>query len=145
MRAELVDTSGNRFLTITLDDRNQWIQANWQGSLTEVAVKAGMQAYTEALEEADYNALLIDTRSAEGCWSHSLDWALNVWAPQAAAAGLQYYALVVNPASLKAASTDGFYAQVQWFEAEVFADLATARAWLRRKRYLKENNSYLHS
>ncbi|GGK73611.1 hypothetical protein GCM10011405_22150 [Rufibacter glacialis] len=125
---------GNVYLTISLDHDNQWIQATWQGYSTPEAVRTGMEAYTETLEEADYNAMLIDTRSMVGSWSHSLEWTLEEWAPEAAKAGLQYYAMVVNPETFAEATADAFYANVESFEAEVFADLATARAWLRRCR-----------
>ncbi|WP_181304871.1 STAS/SEC14 domain-containing protein [Rufibacter sp. XAAS-G3-1] len=144
MRSELVNAFGNVYLTISLDHENQWIQASWQGYSTPEMVRSGMEAYTEALEKADYNAMLIDTRDMVGSWSHSLDWTLEEWSPQAAKAGLQYYALVVKPETFAEATADAFYANVQSFEAEVFADLATARAWLRRSRLQrKETRDYL--
>lgn len=134
MKTELVNAFGNIFLTISLDDYNQWIQACWHGYSTEEAVKQGMEAYTETLEAADYSAMLIDTRSMIGSWSHSLEWTLNEWAPKAAKAGLRYYAMVVKPETFAESTADSFYANVQYFEAEVFQDMATAEAWLRRHR-----------
>jgi hypothetical protein len=124
-----------------LDHENQWVQATWHGYSSEEAVRTGMEAYTEALQQADYSDMLIDTRAMVGSWSPSLEWSLEEWAPQAAKAGLRHYALVVDPESFAEATADAFYTQVRGFEAEVFSDLATARAWLRRMRVQSEANS----
>ncbi|MGV3540568.1 MAG: STAS/SEC14 domain-containing protein [Rufibacter sp.] len=134
MTTELVNAFGNVFLVITLDHENQWIQATWQGYSTEESVRTGMEAYTQALEDEEYSSILVDTRAMVGSWNHSLEWTLQEWVPQAAAAGLHYYALVVNPETLAEATADAFFSQVQAFEADVFADMATARAWLRKQR-----------
>jgi hypothetical protein len=143
MRSELVNAFGNVYLTISLDHENHWIQATWQGYSTPEAVKSGMEAYTKALEAADCNAMLIDTRAMVGSWSHSLEWTLEEWSPQATKAGLQYYALVVTPETFAEATADAFYAQIESFEAEVFADLATARAWLRKSRLPRKETNFL--
>ncbi|RNI26929.1 SpoIIAA family protein [Rufibacter latericius] len=145
MRSDLVNAFGNVYLTISLDHENRWIQATWQGYSTPETVRSGMEAYTKALQEADYSDMLIDTRTMVGSWNHSLDWTLEEWAPQAAKAGLRHYALVVNPETFAEATADAFYANVQSFKAEVFADLATARAWLRRSRLLPKETSYSFS
>ncbi|MBC3539563.1 STAS/SEC14 domain-containing protein [Rufibacter sediminis] len=134
MRSELVNAFGHVYLHILVDYDNHWIQATWQGYSTPDTVKAGMEAYTEALEEANCHAMLIDTRDMVGSWSHSLEWTLEEWAPKAARAGLQFYALVVKPETFAEATADAFYASIKSFEAEVFSDLATARAWLRQRR-----------
>ncbi|MFB9862939.1 STAS/SEC14 domain-containing protein [Rufibacter immobilis] len=146
MRSELVNAFGHVYLQILADPDNHWIQATWQGYSTPEAVRTGMEAYTEALEEANCHAMLIDTRDMVGSWSHSLEWTLEEWAPKAAQAGLQFYALVVKPETFAEATADAFYASVTSFEAEVFADLATARAWLRQRRlHQKQRDSYQFS
>ncbi len=118
--------------------------ATWQGYSTQEAIKKGISAYTEALQDAGYSDILIDTRAMVGSWNHSLDWVLEHWVPQAAAAGLQHYALVVKPETFAEAAADIFYEHVTAFEAEIFADMATARAWLRKQRLL-QNMAQLQS
>ncbi|QHL88219.1 STAS/SEC14 domain-containing protein [Nibribacter ruber] len=142
MRTELVNAFGNTFLTITQDHENRWIRADWQGYSTEEAIKTGMTAYTQALEQSHLHAMLIDTRQMAGSWSHSLDWMLEEWAPQAARAGLQYYALLVEPESFAEASADAFYEQVRYFKAKVFEDLESAENWLQRRSNWLQSRSY---
>ncbi|AMM50946.1 hypothetical protein TH61_06775 [Rufibacter sp. DG15C] len=142
MKTELVNAFGNVFLTITLDHENRWITAKWQGYSTEESIKTGLEAYTQALESADFHSMLIDTRAMVGSWHHSLGWMLEEWAPQAARAGLQYYAMVVEPESFAEASADSFYEQVRYFKAKVFEDLESAKNWLMRRANWFQSRAY---
>ncbi|ALI98953.1 STAS/SEC14 domain-containing protein [Rufibacter tibetensis] len=144
MRSELVNTPNDMLLSISVDEENHWIVATWQGDPTPEAIRNGMEAYLETLVEAHYDAVLIDTRSMDGVRSFATYWALEEWVPKAVEAGLHYYAVVVNPETFAEAAADDFYANISSFEAEVFADLATARAWLRRCRLQqKQADGYL--
>lgn len=103
---------------------------DWIGYLTADSIRAGAQAYTDALAKSGFSCVLNDTRSVRGPWDHSMDWVINVWAPNAAAAGLKHFAMVSTPESLADGSAANFYAQLTAFQAEVFDNLSSARSWL---------------
>ncbi len=132
MIQELKSPTGRVFITIETDRENRWIAVNWIGYLTAESIKAGAHAYTTALAESGFSCVLNDTRSVRGPWDHSLDWVINEWAPNAAAAGLKHFAMISEPASLADGSAAKFYAQLTAFQAQVFSELAPARTWLRQ-------------
>ena len=130
MIQELKSPTGRVYLTIDTDTANRWILVDWIGYLTADSIRAGAQAYTDALTKSGFSCVLNDTRSVRGPWDHSMDWVINVWAPNAAAAGLKHFAMVSTPESLADGSAANFYAQLTAFQAEVFDNLSSARAWL---------------
>lgn len=130
MIQELKSPTGRVYLTIDTDTTNRWILVDWIGYLTADSIRAGAQAYTDALAKSGFSCVLNDTRSVRGPWDHSMDWVINVWAPNAAAAGLKHFAMVSTPESLADGSAANFYAQLTAFQAEVFDNLSSARAWL---------------
>ena len=130
MIQELKSPTGRVYLTIDTDTVNRWISVDWIGYLTADSIKAGAQAYTDALAKSGFTCVLNDTRSVRGPWDHSMDWVINVWAPNAAAAGLKHFAMVSTPESLADGSAANFYAQLTSFQAEVFENLSSARSWL---------------
>ena len=132
MIKELQSPTGRVYLTIDTDTANRWVFTDWMGYLTAESIRTGAAAYTAALATSKFNCVLNDTRSVRGPWDHSMDWVINTWAPDAAAAGLKYFALVSTPESLADGSAANFYAQLTAFHAEVFDNLSTARAWLLR-------------
>lgn len=114
------------------DFQNRWIAVEWKGYLTSDNVKTGAGAYTAALAESGYRCVLNDTRAVLGPWEHSMDWVINTWAPNAAQAGLQYFAMITTPESMADASAATFYQQLRAFKAEVFSDPEAAKNWLRQ-------------
>ncbi|OWP62508.1 STAS/SEC14 domain-containing protein [Hymenobacter amundsenii] len=132
MKQELKSSLGRPYITIEDDSVNRWIAVDWMGYLTAESIKAGAQAYTTALAESGFSCVLNDTRKVLGPWDHSMDWVINVWAPNAAAAGLRYFAMITTPDSLAEGSASTFYAQLESFEANVFSDEQTAMAWLQQ-------------
>jgi len=132
MRQELKSSLGRTYLTIEPDATNRWIAVNWMGYLTGDNIRAGAAAYTAALAKSGYHAVLNDTRAVLGPWEHSLDWVVNIWAPQAAAAGLTHFAMVTTRESMADATAVSFYQQLTAFKAEMFADMEEARRWLRQ-------------
>ncbi|MGI4886610.1 MAG: hypothetical protein ACRYFR_16775 [Janthinobacterium lividum] len=128
---ELTTPLGRVYLTVDTDDANRWIAVDWQGYLTTGSIQAGATAYTSALAKAGFSRVLNDTRGVRGPWDHSMDWILNEWAPQAASAGLKYFAMVTTPETLADGSAANFYAQVTAFHTEVFDTVESAQAWLR--------------
>ena len=129
---ELKNPTGRVYLTINTDVENRWVAVDWMGYLTADSIKAGAQAYTDALAASGFSCVLNDTRAVRGPWDHSMDWVINTWAPNAAAAGLQHFALILTPDSLADGSAANFYAQLTAFEGKVFDNPDDARAWLRR-------------
>lgn len=134
MTEELKSSLGRVYLTITTDHENRWIFVDWQGYLTADNIKTGAAAYTAALSKAGFACVLNDTRSVRGPWDHSMDWVINTWAPNAAQAGLRYFAMVTTPATLAEGSAANFYAQLTAFQSAVFDNLADARHWLQQAK-----------
>ncbi len=132
MRQELRSPLGRTYLTIEPVPTDRWIDVNWMGYLTGDNIRTGAAAYTAALADSGYHAVLNDTRSVLGPWEHSLDWVLNTWAPQAAAAGLTHFAMVTTRESMADATAVAFYQQLTAFKAEIFSNLEDAQQWLRQ-------------
>jgi hypothetical protein len=132
MRQELKSSLGRIYITVEPDTHNRWIDVNWTGYLTSDNIRTGAAAYTAALAQSGYNAVLNDTRAVLGPWEHSLDWVINTWAPQAAAAGLTHFAMVTTKESMADASAVNFYHQLTAFRAEMFSDMEEAKKWLRQ-------------
>ena len=132
MIQELKSPTGRVYITIETDTANRWIFVDWIGYLTADSIKAGAAAYTKALADSGFSCALNDTRSVRGPWDHSMDWVINTWAPNAAAAGLRHFAMVSAPESLADGSAANFYAQLTAFQVEVFDNLSAARTWLHR-------------
>ncbi|MDO7876188.1 STAS/SEC14 domain-containing protein [Hymenobacter sp. ASUV-10] len=127
---ELKTSLGRTYLTVDTDETNRWIAVDWQGYLTAESIKEGAKAYTAALAASGFACVLNDTRSVRGPWDHTMDWVINEWAPNAAKAGLQYFALVSTPETLADGSAANFYAQLTAFHAEVFSTTEEAQQWL---------------
>ena len=133
MRQELKNAFGRVFLTIDVDTKNEWVHVNWMGYLTAENVKAGAEAYINAMKAADLNCVLNDTRLILGNWDHSMDWVLYEWAPRAAMAGLKYFAMITTPESFGEASASKFQRELKSFEAEVFDNRPQAEEWLQQR------------
>src|SRR5688572_1491196 len=120
MKQELTNSFGKVFITIEDDSRNRLINVNWSGYLTEDNIKTGAAAYIKALADAGYKAVLNDTRQIVGSWDHSLDWVLNEWAPQAARAGVRFFAMITTPESFADSTAATFYNKITSFQVKVF-------------------------
>jgi hypothetical protein len=70
---------GRTFLLVEPDPANRWIAVNWRGYLTINNIRTGAAAYTAALAESGYYAVLNDTRDVLGPWEQSLDWVVNTY------------------------------------------------------------------
>ena len=134
MTQEFKSPLGKVYLTIETDNENRWIFADWQGYLTVSNIKEGAEAYTNALAKSGFSRVLNDTRSVRGPWDHSMDWVINVWAPNAAKAGLRYFAMISAPETLADGSAANFYGQLTAFQGQVFDNMADARDWLRQNK-----------
>ncbi|MFT2009102.1 STAS/SEC14 domain-containing protein [Pontibacter sp. 13R65] len=132
MRQELKNIFGKVFITITVDTENRWVSTNWVGYLTQDNIKAGAFAYTKAVKDVGFSCVLNDTSEVLGSWDHSLDWVVNEWASQAAAAGIKHFAMITSPETFAGATASNFFANNKAFEVKVFGDKASAKAWLRQ-------------
>jgi hypothetical protein len=132
MRKELKNAFGRVFLTIDVDTRNKWVHVNWMGHLTADNIKAGAEAYVEAMKETNLNCVLNDTRLILGTWDHSLDWVINEWGPKAAAAGLKYFAMITTPESFGDSTAAKFHKDHKAFETKVFDSRPEAENWLKQ-------------
>lgn len=130
MLQELKSALGKVYLSIDTDTENRWVMADWQGYLTADNIRTGAKAYSDALAKSGFSCVLNDTRSVRGPWDHSMDWVVNVWAPDAAKAGLRHFAMITTPETLADGSAANFYAQLTAFQAQVFDNMGEARAWL---------------
>jgi hypothetical protein len=130
MRQELKNAFGKVFITIVTDRANRWVHTNWVGYLTEENIKAGALAYTNAVKEAGFNCVLNDTSQVVGGWDHSLDWVVKQWAPQAARAGVKYFAMITNQESFAASTAKNFISNIRAFEVKIFDNRPQAEAWL---------------
>lgn len=132
MKQELRNAFGKVFLTISPDLDNRWVHTDWAGYLTQDNIKTGALAYAKTVKEAGFNCVLNDTRQVVGSWDHSLDWVLNEWAPQAAAAGIRFFALIATPESFAESTASSFYSKISAFEVKMFNNEDDARTWLHR-------------
>ncbi|MBB6612689.1 STAS/SEC14 domain-containing protein [Pontibacter sp. Tf4] len=132
MKQELINPFGRVYLTIEEDTTNKWIHVNWMGHLTEDNIKNGARAYTDVLARSGYRCILNDTRLILGSWGHSIDWVLHKWAPDAAKAGLQYFAMITTPETFGSSTASEFYDKIKEFTVAVFEERREAEDWLRQ-------------
>ncbi|MFC6998755.1 STAS/SEC14 domain-containing protein [Rufibacter roseus] len=141
MTQELRNIFDKVFLTITEDHENRWVFVDWSGYLTEENIKAGALAYTKVIKDTGFSCVLNDTTKVVGSWDHSLDWVVNEWSVQAAAAGVRHFAMVTAPETFAQTSAENFYSNVKAFKINVFDNLEEASRWLRK--YSLHNGSSL--
>jgi hypothetical protein len=65
---------------------------------------------------------------------------LNEWAPQAAAAGIKYFALITTPESFAESTASSFYSNNRAFEIKVFDNENGARDWLLYHSLVKDSS-----
>ena len=54
---ELKNAIGRVYLTIDTDAENRWVAVEWMGYLTAESIKAGAQAYTDALAASGFSCV----------------------------------------------------------------------------------------
>ncbi|WP_018479748.1 hypothetical protein [Pontibacter roseus] len=132
---ELKTATGKLFLTIYFDEQENWVYNDWSGYVSPENVEQGSLAVLAALEKYKVPYGLNDNRHLVGRWDQSVDWIEQQWIPRATAAGLRYYAHVVDGESFAAASSADMLNRVQGrFRMRIFQDMQEARDWLRSCR-----------
>lgn len=129
---ELKTATGKTFLTISFDEHNNWIYNDWSGYVSPDNVMQGCLSVLEAIEKYKAPASLNDNRHLVGPWDQSVDWIEQEWTPRAVAAGLRYFAQVVDENSFAATSSADLLSKVQdRFLMRIFRDQESARDWLK--------------
>lgn len=132
MKKELINSFDKLYLTIELDEANQWIYANWLGVLPTEKVIEGCQATIEFLREFPCPHMLNDNRNVVGSWGSANDWIAQNWVPQALKLGLRRFAHIVSPGIFGQASAAEMITRVgSQLEMRLFQDIQAAQDWLR--------------
>lgn len=136
MRTELLNGSGQIYLTIEYDHLNQWVYNNWIGLQTHIGILAGADACLGPLWENACSYLLNDNRQARGPWNQALPWLVHDWAPRARAQGLTHLALIVSPDEPAADSARALQQHVsQHLHMSLFDELGPAQIWLQQAQW----------
>lgn len=131
---ELKSATGKTFLTISYEQKNNLIFNNWIGYASTENIIQGSVSFLEMLKEKNCPYSITNNREFAGPWDSSLDWLCNEWVPAAKAAGLQFYAHVVNKGSFAEAAAHELAGCVNnSFEMQVFESLSDARDWIKEK------------
>lgn len=128
---ELKSATGKTFLTIHFDEQNHWVYNDWCGYVSPENVEQGSLAVLETLEKYQAISGLNDNRHLVGRWDQSVDWIEQEWMPRAVAAGLRYFAHVVDKDAFAAASSaDMLNRSKGKFHMRIFQDIQSAKEWL---------------
>lgn len=83
-------------LYVTIQRKQDYIEAKWQGHITADDVVCAAQAFLELLREDPCSKLLNDKSEVTGDWQEANDWLQFEWLPQVLGAGLRYMAHVYS-------------------------------------------------
>ena len=118
-------------ITISYDQLNEWLLADWHGNQDLASVQQGGQELLRLTQLQRCHKVLNDNTHVTGMWSDAAEWAGKVWFPAMTAAGLQYFAWVYSPNLYSRLSTDlTLQFTVGNPVVATFDDIATAKAWL---------------
>ncbi|WP_461489473.1 hypothetical protein [Pontibacter sp. HJ8] len=81
---------------VTLQQKQDYIEAKWSGHITANDVVCAAQAYLELLRSSGCPKLMNDKSDITGDWQEANDWIQFEWMPKAVAAGLRYMAHVYS-------------------------------------------------
>ncbi|QHL87258.1 STAS/SEC14 domain-containing protein [Nibribacter ruber] len=131
MKKELTNALGRVFLTVEYDEKANWVYNNWIGYQSYESIVAGANACAEILQQHNCSFLLNDNRQIIGPWNHAVEWIATDWTPRAIAAGLRYFAHVVDADSLAKLSSEEMKQTADGFAMQIFGDIEEATAWLK--------------
>ena len=127
----LPGTEGGR-CTLTFEEADQWLRATWRGFIDSDEAFRGADNYLEHLASIRCGYLLNDNSGLEGPWFDSLEWLMQIWAPQAARMGLRYIAHVVQADTHHDTVTDSPRNPAAClFNLQLFDNVPDAEEWLR--------------
>jgi hypothetical protein len=130
MKKELKNALGRVFLTVEYNEKANWVYNNWIGYQSFDSIVSGANACAEVLQQHSCSFLLNDNRQIIGPWNHAVEWIATDWTPRAIAAGLRYFAHVVDSDSLAKLSSEEMKQTTDGFEMQIFGDIDQATSWL---------------
>lgn len=81
---------------VTIQRKQDYIEAKWQGHITADNVVCAAQAFLELIRKEPCTKLLNDKSEVTGDWQEANDWLQFEWLPQVLQAGLRYIAHVYS-------------------------------------------------
>jgi len=122
--------------TVKWDQTIQAVSTEWQGGADRADVLAVFDAILRALKKHHASRGLIDTLRQKALSQKDQDWVLQVWFPQALAAGLRRWAIVMPESTLAMLSAEDVSSGVRgtMLDGALFPSVAEARKWLTRPR-----------
>lgn len=128
------------YLTLTFDDENQWLYAEWQEIQNSQTVQAGCQLILHYLQERKCHKLLNDNTCVQGAWSPVIEWVSDDYFSRLAAIGVTNLAWIHSANCFSRYTTDYVLQQVNRPVTAAFNDLPGAYSWLQHSStfsYLK--------
>ncbi|WP_299986994.1 hypothetical protein [uncultured Pontibacter sp.] len=81
---------------VTIQHKEEYIEAKWQGHITADNVVSASLAFLELLKSKRCSKLLNDKSDVTGDWQEANDWLQFEWLPRAMEAGLRFMAHVYS-------------------------------------------------
>jgi hypothetical protein len=94
------------YLTLEYNAVDDYLVANWHGTLTNEAVKQGYENILFYIKKEHCHKLLDNHYQVQGVWDDLAAWCAYDWNPRSVAAGLNYHAVVYSKDHFGKLSTD---------------------------------------
>jgi len=143
----LTELHTTEYLTIYLDEAEEWFYVDWVGYQTVESVKAGCRRLQELMLDHQVFAILNDNTHVLGTWAGAAEWGSHVWFPEMFKSGLKSFAWVYGASLASQDATDATLAPLDQsaFGIRVFYSLDYAREWLRYRRAEAERDGAEHT
>lgn len=133
MNKQLLNLSGQVYVTISYDEQKGWIQDKWMGNFgTQENFRAGVLSVVEFIENSQGQCTmwLADLSEMKGSWDSSREWLAQQIMPRAIQAGLLFEAVVLPKNIFSKLSTNDTIMRIADFELRQFQDAEEAKVWL---------------
>lgn len=124
-------------LTISYDNRNQWLYADWVGAQTLRTLQRGCEQIIMHLQAEHCSKVLNDNSRLSSIHAQARNWVEHGFLQQLAGAGLEYMAWVYSPDFDSRFSTDVTLLRNIQPVVVGFNDLVAAYAWLKNVRPIR--------
>ena len=135
MQNELFTNQGKPFLRWELDEVNNWLYLNWMGYVSKENGFRGSEEFLEILKQHHFKFLLNDNRKLEGPWGggeEGTKWLEEYLFPNAAKAGLRYFAHVLSPGMSSALMAQDLHHKINGtITMRLFGEMEKAQQWLK--------------
>ncbi len=116
--------------TVSWDGAHQTVFVQWEGWANTAEFKGLLDAEVRAMTEHGASCLLADCRKQRILNPADQERANSEWVPQAIAAGLRRFAIVLPEVEVAAAHLKQRLSEVSEMEIAYFATVEEARGWL---------------